>query len=200
MRRFLCALALFLVPSAAGALPEIGKAAPDFAAKDITGADVNLAKYKGKIVVLEWNNPLCPFVKKHYNSNNMQTLQSESQDKGVVWIAVNSGGAGKEGAMTAEEAKEYVSYKKLSVSHYLLDPEGKIGHLYGAKTTPHMFVIDAAGKVAYMGAIDDKPTPDPAAIDGAKNYVREAIRSLQAGKPVATSSTQAYGCSVKYAD
>lgn len=195
----LASLVLFL-PVCAQALPEIGRTAPDFTATDIEGKSVKLSDYKGKLVVLEWNNPLCPFVKKHYNANNMQTLQTFAKGKGIMWITINSGGPGKEGNMTADEAKEYVSYKHLNISHYINDPEGTIGKLYGAKTTPHMFVIDAKGTLAYMGAIDDKPDTSPASIPVAQNYVKSALDSLLGGLPVATASTQAYGCSVKYAN
>ncbi len=184
----------------AEAAPAIGKPAPDFTATAVDGDSVTLSEYKGKIVVLEWNNPGCPFVHKHYDSGNMQKLQSYAVGKGVVWLTINSSASGKQGHMDNALAKDYIDKEKLTATHYILDPAGKIGKLYGAKTTPHMFVIDAKGNVAYMGAIDDNPTPDPAAVKDAKNYVRAAIDDLLAGKPVAVASTQSYGCSVKYAD
>ena len=130
----------------------------------------------------------------------MQALQAAAHSKGVVWIAVNSGGPGKEGHMTDTDAREYVSYKKLIVDHYINDPQGIIGKRYGAKATPHMFVIDKQGNVAYMGAIDDQPSPNPDTVKGAKNYVLAAVNSLAEGKPVETPFTQSYGCAVKYAE
>ena len=192
--------AFLLLPLTAHAAPEIGKPAPEFTASAVDGATVSPSFYKGKIVVLEWTNPDCPFVHKHYDTENMQKLQRYAADKGVVWIAINSGGKGKEGSLDIQQARDYISSNHVGVTHYILDPTGTIGKLYGAKTTPHMFVIDASGNVTYMGAIDDKPTPDPTAVTTANNYVRAAIDSLLAGKPVAVASTQSYGCSVKYGD
>ncbi|MEJ0063219.1 MAG: redoxin family protein [Alphaproteobacteria bacterium] len=158
------------------------------------------AEYKGKTVVLEWNNPECPFVKKHYGTGNMQTLQKYAMDKGVVWLAINSGAPGKQGHLTPETAKTVLAEVKSTPTAYILDPEGKLGRLYGAKSTPHMFVIDKAGVVAYAGAIDDKPTYNPEDVPGAENYVKAAVDALAAGQqPVKTHAT-AYGCGVKYAD
>jgi len=187
-----------LSASTAFAAPEIGKPAPDFSAADISGKPVSLAAFKGRLVVLEWNNPECPFVKKHYDSGNMQKLQSEAVAKEVVWLTVNSSAAGKQGNLTAATAGEYVQKQKASPAHYILDPEGKIGTLYEAKTTPHMFVIDKTGTLAYMGAIDDKPSTQAADIPDATNYVLAALDSLAAGKPVTVTATQAYGCNIKY--
>ena len=191
---------LFLAPVSAHAAVEIGKPAPVFTATAVDGATVKPSDYLGKIVVVEWNNPGCPFVHKHYDGGSMQALQSYATGKGVVWLAINSGAPGREGNMTNDEAKAFITGHKLAVTHYILDPEGNIGKLWGAKSTPHMFVIDAKGNIAYMGAIDDQPTPDPKSLKGAKNYVRNAVDALLAGKPVETASTQAYGCSVKYAE
>lgn len=201
MRSLLMSLvAIFGFSFAAQAMPSVGQPAPDFTANDINGKEVKLSSLNGKIVVLEWNNPGCPFVKKFYNSGEMQKLQAEIKSKGVTWISVNSGAVGKQGNMTAEEAQKYVSENKAVPDHYITDPEGAIGTLYAAKTTPHMFVIDSKGMIAYMGAIDDKPSTDSNDIAGAKNYVRAAVDSLIAGKPVEMASTQAYGCNVKYKD
>jgi peroxiredoxin len=182
------------------AMPAVGKEAPDFSVTDIHGKEVKLSDLKGKIVVLEWNNPGCPFVKKFYGSGEMQKLQADMKNKGVTWISINSGAEGKQGYMSADEAKTYVADQKSVTDHYILDSQGAVGNLYAAKTTPHMFVIDANGNVAYMGAIDDKPTPNPADLAAAKNYVRMAVQSLVDGKPVETASTQSYGCGVKYKD
>lgn len=177
---------------------EIGKMAPAIIAKDTNGKDVDLSAYKGKIVVLEWTNNGCPFVKKHYGSKNMQSVQKDLTDKGVVWISVISSAPGKEGHVDAEGANKIVMDAGATPTHTILDPDGKIGKAYGAKTTPHMFVIGVDGNVAYMGAIDDNGSADPATVTGAKNYVRAAVDSLVAGMPVETAQTQPYGCGVKY--
>lgn len=179
--------------------PAVGQAAPDFTATDIDGKEVKLSSLKGKVVVLEWFNPECPFVKKHYESGNMQKTQKEAADKGVVWLSINSSALGLQGNMTPEEAKKHNTEVKASPSHVILDPSGKIGGLYSAKTTPHMFVIDKDGKIAYMGAIDSISSADPADIEKAENYVLSAVDSLEKGNAVAVPQTQPYGCSVKYA-
>jgi len=179
---------------------ETGKPAPAFFVKDIAGKEQSLAKYKGKIIVLEWNNPGCPFVKKHYQSGNMQALQHDALSKHVIWLTINSGAEGKQGFMDAAQAKTYIADMKTHQTAYILDPKGTLGTLYGAKTTPHMFVVDAQGILAYAGAIDDKPTADQEDIKTAHNYVRAAIDELIAGKPVTTAQSRAYGCSVKYQD
>lgn len=199
MKHFLLSVfsLLMLAATPAHAI-EVGKPAPDFKAKDITGAEQSLSAYKDKIVVLEWHNPGCPFVHKHYDGGNMQSVQKYAAEKGVVWISINSSAEGKEGHLTPEAAKEVLAKDKASPNAYILDPEGTIGHLYGAKTTPHMFVIGKDGVLAYEGAIDDKPTANPDDNATAKNYVKEAIDALVAGKPVETPQTRAYGCSVKY--
>ncbi len=179
---------------------EPGKMAPDFTATDTNGKEVKLSALKGKIVVLEWNNPECPFVKKHYDKGDMQALQKDITGKDVVWVSINSGALGKQGAMTADEANALIKEKKASPSHYVLDPSGEIGHLYGAKTTPHMFVIDKDGKIAYMGAIDSIPSADQADVKKADNYITAAVDALSEGKNPAVMQTKPYGCAVKYAD
>jgi peroxiredoxin len=182
----------------ASAAVEVGKPAPEIVARDIENNDVNLASLKGKIVVLEWNNPDCPFVKKFYDSGTMQKLQADDEAKGVVWIAINSSSVGKQGYMDNAAAKTNFGAKGIKAGHYILDPEGMIGHAYDAKTTPHMFVVDKAGNIAYAGAIDDRPSTNADDIAGATNYITAALDSLFAGKPVAVSSSKAYGCGVKY--
>ncbi|MBL0350423.1 MAG: thioredoxin family protein [Elusimicrobia bacterium] len=190
---------LFLsVATVAAAAPEIGKPAPAFVLKDTHGKDVSLADQKGKVVVLEWINHGCPFVKKHYGSGNMQKLQKDYTAKGVVWLSVASSAPGKEGYMKADAWNKAIAEKKSAATAVLLDPDGVAGRAYGAKTTPHMFVIDAEGRLAYKGAIDDRPSADPADVPGAKNYVRQALDSVLAGKPVETASTTPYGCGVKF--
>lgn len=194
------ALSLFLtlVAMPAFAAVEIGKPAPAFTGTDSNGKTHTLSDYKGKIVVLEWTNPLCPFVVKHYDSGNMQKLQAEYTGKDVVWLSVNSSAANKEGNQSADAANKYMTEKKSKETARLLDPSGEIGKAYDAKTTPHMFVIDKEGNVAYEGAIDDNDSFKPETIAGAKNYVKAALDSVLEGKPVETAQTKPYGCSVKY--
>lgn len=179
---------------------EVGKPAPAFDVQDINGKEQSLAQYQGKIVVLEWTNPDCPFVRKHYGSGNMQKLQQYALGKSVIWLSINSGAAGKEGSLDAAGAKAKIASTGAHETAYILDPEGALGKLYGAKATPHMFVIDPKGTLVYAGAIDDKPTPDPDDIKTADNYVKDAIDALLAGQPIKVSQTRAYGCSVKYKD
>jgi peroxiredoxin len=192
------ALAAFSTPGFAAA--EIGKPAPAFTATDTNGAAQTLAQYKGKIVVLEWTNPQCPYVKKQYGTHNMQDLQKAATAAGAVWLSVNSSAAGKEGNLTPEQANQLLKDEGAAPTAEILDAKGEIGHLYEAKTTPHMFVIDKDGVLAYAGAIDDAPSADPATVPNAKNYVKAALDDLAAGRPVATPLTNSYGCGVKYAD
>ena len=181
------------------AAPVVGQPAPAFSAKDTSGKAHSLADYKGRLVVLEWVNHECPFVGKHYGSGNMQKLQKTYTGKGVVWLSVNSSAAGKQGHVTPEQANALTKQKGAAASAVLLDPEGTVGRAYAAKTTPHMFVIDPAGNVAYQGGIDDTPSADQADVKTAKNYVQAALDALVAGQKVETPSTQPYGCGVKYA-
>lgn len=179
----------------------VGHPAPDFSATDIAGQPVKLSDLKGKIVVLEWNNPECPFVVKHYDSKNMQKIQAEATAKpDVVWLTINSGAEGLQGHMTATQAQEYLTKQGAKPSHYILDSKGEIGKLYHAKTTPHMFVIDQQGALAYAGAIDNDPTPRQGGIDKANNYVQTAVHALSEGKKVEVATSQPYGCGVKYAE
>lgn len=195
----LSAAALFAVVSSSLAAPKIGEPAPGFSLPDLSGKAHSLADYAGKYVVLEWNNPECPFVQKHYNSGNMQKLQQEARGKGAVWLIINSGAPGKQGgAAEPEKLEKFTKNEHAEPTAYLLDREGKVGRAYEAKTTPQMFVIDPAGKLIYAGGIDDKPTTDLADIATAKNYVRAALEEAMAGKPVATPTSRPYGCSVKY--
>ena len=189
----LASTSLFAVDS-----PAPGSAAPDFSVTDSKGKTQSVSQYKGKTVVLEWFNPECPFVKKHYGSNNMQKLQYEFTGKGVVWLTIDSSAAGKEGHLTSEQAEKQMTEWKMKSTALLLDPDGKAGQAYGAKNTPHMFVINPAGKVIYAGAIDSKATPNPADIPSSTNYVKAALDESMAGKSVATPSSRPYGCSVKY--
>jgi peroxiredoxin len=196
---FLGALAVLALSAApAMAAPEIGKAAPEFTATDSNGKSHKLSDFKGKTVVLEWTNPECPYVVKHYDSKNMQKLQEEATAKDVVWLSINSSAEGKQGHVTGEAANKYIADKGAKQTAYLLDGKGEIGKAYDAKTTPHMFVIDKDGVLVYDGAIDDNDSANPADAAGAKNYVTAALDALAAGKAVETSKTKAYGCGVKY--
>jgi hypothetical protein len=177
-----------------------GSQAPDFKGTDSNGKAQTLSQYRGKWVVLEWANKGCPYEQKHYLSGNMEALQREWTGKGVVWLSVISSAPGEQGYVTAAEENQYLKKMNAAPSAAILDPEGTIGHLYQAKTTPHMFVIDPTGKLIYQGAIDDKPTTDQQDIKTAHNYLNEALTNAMAGKPVPTASTRPYGCSVKYKD
>lgn len=199
---FFAALAVASLSMSAPALADvtIGEKAPDFTLPAADGGEKSLSSFAGKIVVLEWHNKGCPFVKKHYGSGNMQALQKEYTGKDVVWLSINSSAEGKQGYETAAEALETVKAEGASPTHVLLDPKGTVGKQYGAATTPHMYVIDKDGKLAYAGAIDDNASAEPEDAKTAKNYVRAAVDALQAGKPVEVASTKSYGCGVKYAD
>ena len=196
-----CLLVLaVLAAMAAGvvAAAEVGKPAPGFELKDVDGKVHSLADYKGKLVVLEWTNFGCPFVKKHYDSGNMQSLQERYTGKGVVWLTVGSSAPGKQGNFAPDVWKQELAKKGSKATAVLLDPEGTTGHAYGAKTTPHMFVVDGDGVLRYAGAIDDNPSWNPKTLKGAHNYVAAALDALLAGNPVDVTQTTAYGCSVKY--
>jgi peroxiredoxin len=174
--------------------------APAFTATDSHGQSHSLDQYHGKFVVLGWHNQGCPFTRKHYESGNMQNLQKEWTAKGVVWFTVISSAPGSQGYVTAAQENDYLSKMHAAPTAALLDPDGKVGHLYNAKTTPDMYVIDPQGKLIYSGAVDNRPTPDVDDIKGADNYVSDALSAAMSGKPVANPYTRAYGCSVKYRD
>ncbi len=195
----LAALAAALPLTAAAQTASIGQAAPAFEVKDANGKTVKLADFKGKHVVLEWTNPGCPFVVKHYGAQNMQALQKDAAAKNVVWLSVSSTAPGQTDylAPTALTAK-YKAWGAAPAA-MLMDDSGSIGKAYGAKTTPHMYVIDPGGKLVYAGGIDDKRSANPDDIPGAKNFVKAALAESLAGKPVSTTTAAPYGCSVKYA-
>ena len=176
----------------------VGKPAPDFRATDVNGRAVSLSDFRGKTVVLEWSNPECPSVKKHYESGNMQKTQAAAAAGGVVWLTINSSGEGKQGHMTPAEARALTAGQQSHRTAYLLDPAGAVGTAYGARTTPHMYVVNPSGTLVYNGGIDDKPTTDKADIAGARNHVLAALGELKAGKPVSVPTSRPYGCSVKY--
>jgi peroxiredoxin len=177
---------------------EIGKAAPNFTLPDTNGKEWSLANFKGKYVVLEWYNPDCPFVGKHYRSGNMQGLQKEFTSKGVVWLSIDSSAPGEEGNYPPGKLNEISARVGAARTALLLDPDGKVGRLYGAKTTPDMYIINPTGILVYKGAIDNKRSTDPADVKTATNYVKSALQAVMTGKTVSTTDTQPYGCSVKY--
>jgi peroxiredoxin len=184
--------------SPAQAAVQTGRPAPDFTATDSKGAPHTLAGHRGKVVVLEWTNHECPYTAKHYTTGNMQALQAAATGTGVVWLSVVSSPPGTQGHVGPPEADRLTASRKAQPTAVLLDPKGELGRLYGASTTPHMFIVDGAGTLAYMGAIDDRPSASPSSVKGARNYVREALDAMAAGRPVAVASTRPYGCSVKY--
>jgi hypothetical protein len=176
----------------------VGKPAPDFTATDTNGKVHKLSEYRGKFVVLEWTNRGCPYTQKHYNSGNMQRLQREWTSKSVIWLTVVSSAPGEQGYVTAPEENAYLRENSAAPTAVLLDPTGTVGHLYDAKTTPHMFIINSQGMLIYNGAIDDRPTTDLADVNSAKNYVSASLQEATSGKPVSNPTTRPYGCSVKY--
>jgi len=177
---------------------EIGKAAPNFTLPDTNGKEWSLANFKGKYVVLEWYNPDCPFVGKHYKSGNMQGLQKEFTSRGVVWLSIDSSAPGEQGNYPPAKLNEISARDGAARTALLLDPDGKVGRLYGAKTTPDMYIVNPNGILVYKGAIDNKRSTDLSDVKTATNYVKSALQAVMAGKSVTTTDTQPYGCSVKY--
>ncbi len=190
------AVATLASPAIAG--PAVDAPAPAFEGVTSDGETISLDQFKGRNVVLEWTNHGCPFVKRHYDAGAMQATQTAAKDQDFVWISVISSAPGKQGHVTPGQANELTQSRGAKPDHVVLDESGEIGRLYAAKTTPHMFVIDAAGVLRYDGAIDDKPTANHAQADGAVNYVVGAMNSVSQGLEVAEKSTKPYGCSVKY--
>ena len=198
LRRSMLQMVVLVAFMASALAVKIGEPAPGFSSVDSNGKPQKLSDYKGKYVVLEWHNQGCPYTKKHYESGNMQRLQKEWTAKGVVWLTVISSSPGAQGFVTPTQENEYLKSMNAAPTAVLMDPGGSLGHLYDAKTTPHMFIIDPNGNLIYNGAIDDHPTADQADIATSKNYVTNALKEALAGKPVADPATRPYGCSVKY--
>jgi peroxiredoxin len=186
-------------PAWAAGVAKVGENAPAFNAGATNGRSVSLADQRGKIVVLEWTNHDCPYVRKHYDSGNMQTFQKEITAQGVVWLTLISSSPGTQGYVSPKEADELTASRKANPTAVLLDPTGAVGKAYGATNTPHMYIVDKAGLLVYAGAIDDRPTTRRADVQGAHNYVRAALEDMAAGRTVQTPVTRAYGCTVKYA-
>jgi peroxiredoxin len=195
-----CTVALALAPEVVAAGAVVGQPAPPFTLVDSHGKSHSMSDLEGRLVVLEWWNCECPFVNKHYGGGSMQRLQKEWTGKGVVWLTISSSGPGKQGYVDGPSADSFMKEKGGAPTAVLLDHDGKVGRAYGAKTTPHMFVIDKKGTVAYAGGIDDKPSTEQADLATATNYVQAALEELSAGRPVSTPTSDPYGCSVKYAD
>jgi hypothetical protein len=198
MKAMILGLAVAALALPAAAQQTTGAPAGDFRLTDMNGRNVQLSDYRGKTVVLEWHNPGCPFVQKHYKSDNMQRTQAAAVADGAVWLMINSGAPGKQGHMSPAEAKAQFARDASKATNYLLDPRGVVGKGYGAKTTPHLFIVDAKGALVYQGGIDDKPTASVADIAGARNHVTAALAEMKAGKPVSVAESRPYGCSVKY--
>jgi peroxiredoxin len=186
-------------PAWAAGVAKVGETAPAFNTAATNGRSVGLADQRGKIVILEWTNHDCPYVRKHYESGNMQTLQKEITAQGVVWLTLISSSPGTQGYVSPKEADELTGSRKANPTAVLLDPTGAVGKAYGATNTPHMYIVDKAGLLVYAGAIDDRPTTRRADVQGAHNYVRAALEDMAAGRAVQTPVTRAYGCTVKYA-
>ena len=198
MRRFALAAALALAALPAAASSVVGQPAPDFSAPDLQGRTVRLSDFKGRYVVLEWTNPECPYVRRHYNSGNMPSLQKEVATKGVVWLAINSSSQASGEFTPPESMAKWLGEKGGAPRATLIDMDGKVGRAYGARTTPHMYVVDPQGKLIYAGAIDDKRWASAEDTKSARNYVRAALEESMAGKAVSVAATTPYGCSVKY--
>jgi hypothetical protein len=193
-------IAALLVSLAAFAAARVGAPAPDFNATASNGQSYKLSDFRGKFVVLEWHNQGCPYTIKHYESGNMERLQKEWTSKGVVWFTVISSAPRTQGYVTADQENAYLKRMNAAPTAALLDPNGQLGHLYDAKTTPQMIVISPTGTMLYDGAIDNRPTSDASDIAGAKNYLSQALTEALAGKPVSVPTSRPYGCSVKYRD
>lgn len=198
LRRSLVAACLLTLVAAAHTAPSVGQPAPDFALQDASGKTVKLSDYRGKHVVLEWTNPGCPYVRKHYDSGNMPATQKEAVDKGVVWLSINSTEKSSYDYREPARLVAWQNERKARPTALLMDEEGTAGKAYGARTTPHMYIVDPKGALVYAGGIDSIPSSNPDDIRKAVNYVRQGLNEALAGKPITASTTRPYGCSIKY--
>jgi peroxiredoxin len=198
LRRTFIALCVSAVTVTAHAAPAVGQAAPDFTLTDAGGKAVRLSDFRGKHVVLEWTNPGCPYVRKHYDSGNMPATQKEAVDRGVVWLSINSTAKSSSEYLPPAQLVSWQKERKAQPSAVLMDEEGSVGKAYGARTTPHMYIIDPQGRLIYAGGIDSIASSNPADIRKAVNYVRQGVNEALAGKPISAATTRAYGCSIKY--
>ena len=197
-RRALLVLPALALACAAHAVPAIGEPAPDFTLKDAAGQAVKLSDFRGRFVVLEWTNPGCPFVRKHYDSGNMASTQQDAAAKGVVWLSVNSTERDSGDYVQPTKLVAWQKERKVQPTATLVDEEGVTGRAYGARTTPHMYIVDPQGRLVYAGGIDSLPSSSPSDIARAVNYVRQGLAEATAGKAVSAATTRPYGCSIKY--
>ena len=198
LRRTLLALPALAFAASVHAAPSVGQPAPDFTLTDTTGKPVKLSDHRGKYVVLEWTNPGCPYVRKHYDSGNMPATQRDAVAKGVVWLSINSTEKGSYDYLEPARLASWMKERKATPSAVLMDVDGAAGQAYGARTTPHMYIVNAQGLLVYAGGIDSIPSAREADIQKATNYVRQGLTELLAGRPVSVATSQAYGCSIKY--
>jgi hypothetical protein len=198
LRRALFALPILAFVTAAQAVPAVGQAAPDFSLKDTTGKTVKLSDYRGKYVVLEWTNPGCPYVKKHYNSGNMAATQQDAVAKGAVWLSINSTEKDAWDYLAPPKLTAWLNERKAKPTAVLMDEEGTAGRAYGARTTPHMYIVNPQGQLVYAGGIDSIASSDADDIKKATNYVKQGLGEALAGKPISAATTRPYGCSIKY--
>jgi peroxiredoxin len=197
-RRSLIALPALLLAVAAHAAPAVGQAAPEFVLTDAAGKTVKLSDFRGKVVVLEWTNPGCPYVRKHYDSGNMAATQQDAVAKGAVWLSINSTEKASYEYMEPAKLAAWQKERRMQPTATLMDEDGGTGKAYGARTTPHMYIVDPQGRLVYAGGIDSVPSSHPADIQRAVNYVKQAVAEASAGKPVTNPVTRPYGCSIKY--
>ena len=198
LRRALFALPVLLLPLTAQAVPSVGQPAPDFTLQDVAGKPVKLSDFRGRYVVLEWTNPHCPFVRKHYDSGNMAATQQDVMGKGAVWLSINSTAKASYEYMEPARLVAWQQERKVQPTATLMDEDGVAGKAYGARTTPHMYIVDSQGRLAYAGGIDSIPSANPEDVRKAVNYVRQGIAEASAGKPLSAATTRPYGCSIKY--
>ena len=198
LRRSFVSASLLALGLTAQAAPSVGQPAPEFALRDASGQTVKLSDYRGKHVVLEWTNPGCPYVQKHYDSGNMPATQKNALDNGVVWLSINSTEKASDDYREPARLVAWQNERKSKPTALLMDEEGSAGKAYGARTTPHMYMVDPQGKLVYAGGIDSIPSSNPDDIRKAVNYVRQGMNEALAGKPISVSTTRPYGCSIKY--
>jgi len=197
-KTFLACVTLALATSVGAAVPTVGQGAPDFTLKDANGKAVKLSDFRGKHVVLEWTNPGCPYVKKHYDSGNMPATQQEAVGKGAVWLSINSTETGSGDYLAPAKLASWQKERKAAATAMLMDEEGSVGKAYGARTTPHLYIVDPQGKLIYAGGIDSIASSNADDIKKATNYVRQGLAEAMAGKPLSAATTRPYGCSIKY--
>jgi hypothetical protein len=198
LRRALFAVPALLFAAVAAAVPSVGQDAPDFALKDASGKAVKLSDFRGRFVVLEWTNPGCPFVRKHYDSGNMASTQQDALARGAVWLSINSTERGSYDYVEAPKLVAWQKQRKVQPTATLMDEDGVAGQAYGARTTPHMYIVDPQGRLVYAGGIDSIPSARPDDIAKAVNYVKQGLSEAVAGKPISAATTRPYGCSIKY--